>query len=325
MKTLLNRLGFVLVAVICLAPSPAEKDLLDQNNGATIVSATSQYNDNWAPRLLLDQSTATGWCNADGSPLPQTIVIELAQASRLAEFVVDNTGAQESGYPGISARRFELWVSVSGSDSGFRQVLTGEAIQGGRRVFPLTPAVEARWLKLVVLSSWGHATYTEIMELEAYGETSGQGGGRQNFLGGAKIVSATSQYNDNWAPRLLLDQSTATGWCNADGSPLPQTIVIELAQASRLTEFAVDNTGTQESGYPGISARRFELWVSTNGSDTDYRQVLSGEAIQGGRRGFPLTPAVKARWLKLVVLSNWGHATYTEIMELEASGELSGH
>ncbi len=40
---------------------------------------------------------------------------------------------------------------------------------------------------------------------------------------------------------------------------------------------------------------------------------LSGEAVKGGRQAFEISPPVEARWLKLVILSNYGEPSYTEL------------
>lgn len=148
-------------------------DLLNIANGAVVLSATSEYDSSWAALLLIDGTTATGWCSAEHKAYPNIMVIELPQQCQLKRFVLDNSNVQENGYPGISARNFELWASTVSSKEGFQVVCSGEAAQGTRKVFTPEKSAEAQWLKLVVLSNWGDPSYTEIMELEAYGEAVG--------------------------------------------------------------------------------------------------------------------------------------------------------
>ena len=151
-----------------------EKDVLDLTRGAVVLSATSQYNEKWSALSLLDGTHTTGWCSAKDTPYPNTFIIELAQPLGLNIFVLDNSSAEESSHPGISACEFELHASATSPEEGFRLVLSGEAAQGERKEFSLKEPVEARWLKLVILSNWGHPSYTELMELEAYGDTAGE-------------------------------------------------------------------------------------------------------------------------------------------------------
>jgi len=169
-------LGIVLL-VWGLMPNPltaAEKlDVLDIASGAVVLTATSEYNEKWAALLLLNGTPDTGWCSGENKAYPNTIMMELSRQFQLTEFVIDNTKAQESNYPGISARKFELYASTQSSAEGFNLVYSGEAAKGERKVFVLDKPAKAHWLKLVVLSNWGHALYTEIMELEAYGEAIG--------------------------------------------------------------------------------------------------------------------------------------------------------
>jgi len=59
-------------------------------------------------------------------------------------------------------------------------------------------------------------------------------------------------------------------------------------------------------------------------ADAGFEHVATVEATQGGREQFPLPRGGPARWIKLVVNSNWGNSEFTEIMELEAYGRPAG-
>jgi len=149
-------------------------DLLDLQAGAVILSATGEYNEDWSALNLLDGTTQTGWSAPEGKSAPYAFVIELPRRYRLRFLVLDNTDAKES-YPGISAREVRVSGSTTSATAGFAPLGTFEAAQGARREFPLPPPGSlAQWLKLEVLSNWGHAQYTEMMELEAYGEPEGE-------------------------------------------------------------------------------------------------------------------------------------------------------
>jgi flagellar motor protein MotB len=147
-----------------------EKDLLDISSGAVVLTATSQYDEKWASLLILDGTTATGWCSAEGKAFPNTFIMELPRKYILKEFVVNNNNTQERNYPGISARRFVLYGSTESQKTGYSVICEGEASKNKKKVFPLDKPVKVKWLKLVIRSNWGNKKYTEIMELEAYGK-----------------------------------------------------------------------------------------------------------------------------------------------------------
>ena len=173
-----KRVFWALMSTLFLSSGPLtagqRTDVLDLADGAVVLSATSRYNEKWDRLLLIDGTSASGWCSAKGSAYPNSILIEMARSIRLAEFCIDNTGAQESRYPGISARKFKLYASTVSAREGFQLIYAGEAAKGERKVFTFEKKAEARWLQLEVISNWGHSEYTEIMELEAYGDPFGE-------------------------------------------------------------------------------------------------------------------------------------------------------
>jgi outer membrane protein OmpA-like peptidoglycan-associated protein len=153
-------------------PAAVERfDLLDLANGAVVLSHSSEYGGGqWSALALLDGTPNFGWCSQDKAPFPHEILIELARPSLVESLAFDQTEAQESGYAGISAKDVEVWASNVSPADGFTKALTVQLPKGGKQEFKLPVPVSARWLKFVIRSNWGHATYTELMELEAYGQ-----------------------------------------------------------------------------------------------------------------------------------------------------------
>ena len=165
-------LSLVLIVIFASVPLQADEDndLLDLDSGALVISATTQYGGRWNAQALLDASNLTGWSSAKGYPYPNEFLIELPRQCALASFVVDNTGAEESNFPGISARHFALYGSTTSKDEVVELILSGEAEKGKRKVFAFDEPTEIRWLKLAILSNWGNPSHTQLMELEGYGE-----------------------------------------------------------------------------------------------------------------------------------------------------------
>jgi flagellar motor protein MotB len=172
---MIKRLMLILISVLLMFMSSTlhadqKKDLLDISNGAVVLTSTSQYDEKWASLLILDGTTATGWCSAEDKVYNNTFIIELPQKYVLMEFVVDNSNTQEKNYPGISARKFILYGSTESHKTGYSVIYEGEAEKGKKKIFALDKSTKVKWLKLVIQSNWGSKKYTEIMELEAYGE-----------------------------------------------------------------------------------------------------------------------------------------------------------
>lgn len=146
-------------------------DHLDLLQGAVVRTYSSQASDEtYAATTAIDGTPATGWSTERGATFPHALVIELARPIRLEQLAIDNTHPDEENFPGISAREFTLELSDAGPEGPWTEVLRGEAARGARSAHSLPTPTEGQWVRLSVLSNWGHAEYTEVMELEAYGE-----------------------------------------------------------------------------------------------------------------------------------------------------------
>lgn len=144
-----------------------------------------------------------------------------------------------------------------------------------------------------------------------------------HFESGAVILSVTTEY-DAWPALALLDGDPHTGWASRRGHVTGNEIVIELPHEFLIESVAFDNTRAQENDFPGVSARDIEIWLSTEGAERGFEMVVEVRATQGGREHFPLPLRSTARWIKLVVTSNWGSEEFTELMEVAAYGTPVG-
>jgi hypothetical protein len=151
----------------------AEGDILQLERGAMIISHTGQYDDQSPANALIDGSNVPFWASAKRNIKgfrPDSFIIELDRPYRIHRLVVENTENDEMYYPGISARNVRFSVSTRSSAGPWQPVVVIEGKKYGRSEVRLDEPVDARWLKVEVLSNYGHALYTEISELEAYGE-----------------------------------------------------------------------------------------------------------------------------------------------------------
>ena len=141
---------------------------------------------------------------------------------------------------------------------------------------------------------------------------------------GAALVDYSSEFSTDWRAQwsalALLDGTVELGWCSHERAPFPHTFVIELGAPHRLDHLTFHNSPDQESRHPGISTRGVEVWTSLQGPGEGFRRVAGGEVARGGSTTFEVEGTVAARWVKILVRSNWGHDAYTELMEVEAKG-----
>ncbi|HTC95380.1 MAG TPA: OmpA family protein [Terriglobales bacterium] len=291
MKTSLC-LGLLLCVHVAAAQSAGKNasqrnDIMGMVSGAVLLSSSGEYNGKWMALNLLDGTNTLGWCSPGNKPLPHTFIIELAQPYHLNSLVLDNTNAQDSGYPGISARAVELWVSSTSSESGYKKIATLEATQSARKEFPLPAGSEARWVKLVVVSNWGNKQYTELMEVEAYGSPTGAPVQRPPLSGA---------YDTNYgALQITQDGSHVTGcYYNGDGqisgSSDGRTINAEWRQknGNGTMLMTLSSRGDFLNGVWYAKGELQGAWFGTRRSGPqkvcdDTRNTLSQQLKQGGR------------------------------------------
>ncbi|MCP3907083.1 MAG: discoidin domain-containing protein, partial [Oceanicoccus sp.] len=142
-----------------------------------------------------------------------------------------------------------------------------------------------------------------------------------NLASGAVMLEYSSEYS-GWYALNLLDGGFQHGWASAKNSAFPHRFVIELVETYAIDTLVIDNTGTEERDYPGISAQEINLYAPTEAANTGYGKPLKLTAASGRFTTFKFDSPVEARWLKLVVVSNHGRTDFTEIMGLEAHGNL---
>lgn len=119
-------------------------------------------------------------------------------------------------------------------------------------------------------------------------------------------------------------------WCTGTGAPFPHIAVIELPKAVWLTTFVFNNFIVDEQAYPGIAARGLRLEVSTTGPHEGYETVASFDLERNQNNQEVRIIPQQARWIKIVITSNWGNPTWTELGQLSAyddgsrPGDLAG-
>jgi hypothetical protein len=159
------------------APGGVDRVSLDMGGGADKVS--SQYpKTEWSPWALLASKhlADTGWCSVDSDfpkDFPQEIVLSFfAHQPALIATVVINTATRDG--PAIWAKDVEIWVSQDSPDEGFTKVAQKTLSNDpGDQVISFPPTT-ARYMKIRVLSNYGHNTEVELGKVKVI-EASGPG------------------------------------------------------------------------------------------------------------------------------------------------------
>lgn len=154
-------IAVVLAAVLATAQTPESQpvaaepvDLASAEMGGRIESVTSQIAwEEWAPVNLIATNPPPGWgWSAEGKSLPQELVFSfLTQQAGVIGAVVINPLPKPG--EGGAARDIEIWTSMEGASVGFTQVATGSLKPEDADQAITFPAVEAKFVKLRILSA----------------------------------------------------------------------------------------------------------------------------------------------------------------------------
>lgn len=134
--------------------------------GAKIVSYSSQR-PGFEVTHVINEYTGVeypGWRSADAS-FPQDIVIEHDQITSVSKFIFTQQGNEP---PATWVKDVEVDGSTEGADRGFTRIGQWrlEQVAGSQKL--TFPPVNAKWLRLRVLSNYGSSDYTSLSEFDAY-------------------------------------------------------------------------------------------------------------------------------------------------------------
>jgi len=146
---------------------------------------------------------------------------------------------------------------------------------------------------------------------------------------GCRIVKSpstffTSSVNtpiiEDWTWQGLVDESSSVGWCSGATSKVPYTFVFELSEAYLIDKLVFNNFC--QTKYAGVCSKDINVEYSVTSPvsgfisiDTFTLQPYSSLNLNIKR--------VKARWIRLTILSNYGNSQWTELMEFEAWGDFA--
>jgi outer membrane protein OmpA-like peptidoglycan-associated protein len=123
---------------------------------------------------------------------------------------------------------------------------------------------------------------------------------------------------NEWSVNALHDDKDNTGWCSGAASKVPYVFVFELSEDFILNTFSFNTVCQKE--YAGISAKDIKVEYSITTAKSGF--VNAGNFIleENTENLFQIAD-IKARWIKLTILSNHGNPQWTELMEFKALGK----
>ncbi len=302
---------FVVAAVGLLwAASPAAaqgvENLAALGAGGHLVFFSSQYNDaEWKAEHLIDGSPQQGWAGQNSGPQAVIIAFKNKGLAEIQDILINPYTKED---PSTWAKEVEMQVSTTYPFRGFRSVgkftLKNE---GNDQVFSLPQPTPARYVKIRFLSNYGGG-YMEAGEVQVMGKLLPQAAAAPGYTNvaaaaaGAKIEKYTSQYDESWAAKHLLEEDSGRQW--AGKSAGSQEVVIALPAVAQVSDIAINNYSRED---PTTWAKDVEVEVSATFAYKDYRPVgkLSMPRI-GDLHTISLASPVPARYVKVLFRSNHG-------------------
>lgn len=132
---------------------------------------------------------------------------------------------------------------------------------------------------------------------------------------GSQIVASDGEYDpDLYATKNLTDNDKDTCWRNRAGEKLPQQFVYALQKTVTVTQVEVVNR--KDAQFPGISAQNIVFEGTDKSKDGPWEALASFKANEDGAT-LQAVDKKKARWIRIRVLSNYGHSTLTQMAGLK--------
>ncbi|MCS7223769.1 MAG: discoidin domain-containing protein [Armatimonadetes bacterium] len=202
-------------------------NLVGRANGGTVVSFTSQFDDeNWTAANLIDgtvwdgrqpRTGSNGWASKNAKGPHEIVFAFKGRETKLINKVVLDPTIPDPVFIGRAARDFEVWVSTQTQDGPWKLVLVGTLRnEKKRQEFYFSPA-EARFVKLRILRNHGSDLYMALGEFEVYEAAHGIASLDQLIARLEQLLIDLKKYRDQLAEQGLL-AVTATA---SPGEPAP--------------------------------------------------------------------------------------------------------
>jgi outer membrane protein OmpA-like peptidoglycan-associated protein len=150
-------------------------NLFDYDKGARVVDFSSNYGAGWDAQYVLQNyqfetsESLPAWCTEEGAPFPHFITIEFVNIEWLNIIDFNNKIPDETaGWEGISAKDIEVYVSKTSKTQGFTKVVNFRLENNKNHQIVKISPVQAKWVKIVITSNYGHSAYTELGQIGVF-------------------------------------------------------------------------------------------------------------------------------------------------------------
>jgi outer membrane protein OmpA-like peptidoglycan-associated protein len=151
------------------------ENLFDHKKGVSVVDFSSSYGGSFDVECILQNNPhgqtdgLPAWCTAQNAPFPHFITVELVKPEWLDIIEFNNAIPDETGgWKGISAKDVEVYVSTTAKDQGFTKIVNFRLEKNKLHQIVKINPVQARWVKFVITSNYGHPEYTEFGRLGVF-------------------------------------------------------------------------------------------------------------------------------------------------------------
>ena len=268
---------------------------LDSGNPATIVSATSEYNTNWAASNILSDSTAQ-WSSAYSQVTDQRIRVRLGGDGphELSTIVLRSSGNS------YTVGDFEVYASLTGDDGSWTKILDDTmAANNAAQSFPLATPTDAAYLELRLNGSGNYLYLAELRALTAHGLNVADGSGV-----GAQVADVSSVYAGYFASSAIAPDSNTAAWLSANGQVTDQYLTVLLRNGDVATVDRVSVRSTNQ--------RPRNVKVQTSLDGVSFTTVAVRQLLNVSDEHVITFAPVATRFVRLVVDDGYG-ASYIRV------------
>ena len=207
---------------ILLSPSVMKHNHLAKSNGGTVVSCTSQWDNNkWNPSHLIDElvlpDNSYGWCSGKEPQYPQEIVFAFAKEEEktISSLLLYNTAQTQHR----RIKEIEVLGSVESSKEGFNKLADFTIpCSDGPHVIRFGPR-KIRYLKISIKSNYGDKGEAQFGELCAFTDDAFEklfGVEAVELLSNSRVVATTEPQGSKYTKGPLngFGSYDVSGWFN---------------------------------------------------------------------------------------------------------------
>ena len=257
---------------------------------ATIESVTSEYSASYGADRILTPSGY--WSTPDGITSDQTIRVRLGA---IGPHTIDRIVLRGRDHD-RSLQDFEIWVSETGADGSFAQVLDDTLARStGLQEFPIAP-VAAAVVEIRLQTNHGDSRYLYLDELRVLRQDGTNVADGADLSIGASVDDVSSE--SVAAANAIAPDAAGSYWRTAHGATTDQFLAVELREGEIAT---IDRVSVRGTSY---LAKNVEIQVSTDGAA--YTTVASRQLLDTSGADQTITfPPIEARYVKLVIVDGW--------------------